>query len=335
MNKPNRYFLTAAFYWCGTVVVSGMSSLYGKTTRNIATQVLQGTGVPTVDLNQYNLPIDVIREGWTVNFVQKATESSGRVKLEAKTNMDHYVELITLAFPRNPETGGLGIELEELAGGRPDGIGITIVAGLVEDGSAEEADLQAGDVLSSVSLIRRRARTDDSSSSSSISETQEEFTAATDCLDYDSTVKAIGGTIPALQPDVFEDTFVLEIKRLRRLPKITVKLRYPPSQNEPDGTITLRASENLRQGMLVRGVKLNDPLAKRFDSKSGGNCGAGGLCRTCSVCVMAGQDLLNPQRLAEQQALGDTPRWRLACKAVVGHGMAEGELVVNVNPNRW
>jgi ferredoxin len=97
----------------------------------------------------------------------------------------------------------------------------------------------------------------------------------------------------------------------------------------------MNAGENLRQGMLVRGVKLNDPLAKRFDTKSGGNCGAGGLCRTCSVCVMDGAELLNDQRIAEKQMLADSPRWRLACKAIVGHGMREGEMTVRVNPKQW
>mmetsp|Transcript_28344 Transcript_28344/g.57963 ORF Transcript_28344/g.57963 Transcript_28344/m.57963 type:complete len:88 (+) Transcript_28344:324-587(+) len=87
--------------------------------------------------------------------------------------------------------------------------------------------------------------------------------------------------------------------------------------------------------MLVRGVKLNDPLAKRFDTKSEGNCGAGGLCRTCAVSVLRGGELLSPQKTAEAQMLGDEPRWRLACKAFVGYGMTEGEVTVAVNPRQW
>jgi Na+-transporting NADH:ubiquinone oxidoreductase subunit NqrF len=114
-----------------------------------------------------------------------------------------------------------------------------------------------------------------------------------------------------------------------------VTLKYPPSQDEKDSTLELFAGENLRLGMLVRGVKLNDPLARRFDTKSEGNCGAGGLCRTCSVSVLRGADLLNPQKPAEKQMLQDNPRWRLGCKAFVGYGMKEGEMVVQVNPNQW
>jgi len=116
---------------------------------------------------------------------------------------------------------------------------------------------------------------------------------------------------------------------------VTIKLKYPPSQNEKDTSIELYAGENLRYGMLIRDVKLNDPLAKRFDTKSSGNCGANGLCRTCAVAISKGDELLNPQRLAEKQILKDSPRWRLACKAIVGFGMKEGEMIIRVNPRQW
>ena len=58
------------------------------------------------------------------------------------------------------------------------------------------------------------------------------------------------------------------------------------------------SGEVLRQAMLVRGVKLNEPLAKRFDDKGVGNCRATGLlCTTCAVSVLQGGELLNPMRM--------------------------------------
>jgi hypothetical protein len=165
-------------------------------------------------------------------------------------------------------------------------------------------------------------------------ETDEESVAVTECLDWEATVAAIQG-LPPLDSENYEEFFALTIKRLRRKPRVKVNLHYPPEQNEPDATIELFAGENLRYGMLVRGVKLNDPLAQRFDAKSGGNCGAGGLCRTCSVSILKGGELLNPQRPAEQQMLADSPRWRLSCKAIVGYGMQEGEMTLRVNPRQW
>ncbi|KAG7367221.1 2Fe-2S iron-sulfur cluster binding domain containing protein [Nitzschia inconspicua] len=313
----------------GLSPVAALSSLYGKTTRNIATQVLQGTGPPTVDLNQYNLPLNVIEKDWTANFVQKSIENEASVQLRAKNFVEHYVDTLIVSFPRK-ENGGLGIQLVELAGGRDDGIGITTVSGLVEGGSAEESGINPGDCLASVSLVRRKQQ---KAGDSAISEKEEEYSVTTECLSYDKTVEAVQ-SLPAPKPG-FDDTFVLKVKRLRRRPKVKVNLQYPPEQGEEDTTIEMYAGENLRQGMLVRGVKLNDPLAKRFDTKQGGNCGAGGLCRTCSVAVVTGGDVLNPQRLAEKQMLQDDPRWRLACKAIVGYGMKEGEMTVRVNPRQW
>ena len=53
--------------------------------------------------------------------------------------------------------------------------------------------------------------------------------------------------------------------------RVTVKMQYPrPSQNEHDATLELFAGENLRMGMLVRGVKLNDALANRVATANGG-----------------------------------------------------------------
>ena len=316
-------------------VVHALSSLYGKTTRNIATQVLQGTGPPAVDLNAYNLPLSTIVEEWTANFVQKSTENQGKVKLQPKNVQGIYVDTVVATFPRQTSGSsgggsGLGIELAELAGGRSDGIGITIISGLVPGGSADGSELIPGDSIATVSLVRRKQQI---SGGTGLAEIQNEWTVSTECLAYDDTVEAIR-TLPPPK-DGFEDMFSVTVRRLRRRPKVTVRLQYPPSQNEPDEVIDIYSGENLRQGMLVRGIKLNDPLAQRFDTKQGGNCGAGGLCRTCSVIVSSGNDVLNPQRPAEKQMLADSPRWRLACKAIVGYGMKEGEMTIKVNPRQW
>jgi ferredoxin len=314
---------------CNIIFIQALSSLYGKTTRNIATQVLQGTGPPVVDLNEYNLPLSTIEREWTANFVQKSTEQTSTVKLQPKNVKGLYVDTIVATF-RRKKSGGLGIELAELAGGRTDGIGITIISGLVEGGSAEGSELIPGDSIASVALVRRKQQI---SGNSGLAEIQNEWSVSTECLGYDETVEAIQ-TLPSSK-DGFEDVFSVTVRRLRRRPRVTVRLQYPPEQNEPDEVIEMYAGENLRQGMLVRGVKLNDPLAQRFDTKQGGNCGAGGLCRTCSVAISSGGEVLNPQRPAEKQMLSDSPRWRLACKAIVGYGMKEGEMTIKVNPRRW
>ena len=87
--------------------------------------------------------------------------------------------------------------------------------------------------------------------------------------------------------------------------------------------------------MLTRGVKLNDALSRRFDSGGTGDCGAEGTCATCAVNVIKGMELLNPIKIQEQQIFQNKHQWRMACKAVVGYGMTEGEMTIQVSPKRW
>ena len=291
-----------------------------------------GTGARTADMNQYNLPLDVIEEQWKASVIPKTIESDGGIFLGVKDDVNLFVDVIQVVVPR-PTDCGLGIELQEVAGGRGDGLGITLVSGVVKDGwiskHCTDGDIQLGDSITSLSVVQRRGRP---GSSGILSDTEETIKAQTECLGYDATVDAIMNLPQPLNQD---EKIIIGLKRLRRKPKIKVNLRYPPSQNEPDAAIELFAGENLRLGMLARGVKLNDPLAQRFDTKSSGNCGAGGLCRTCAVGVLRGGNLLSPQKVAESQMLEDEPRWRLACKSFVGYGMEEGAITVQVNPRQW
>ena len=323
---------------------------FGSTSKNIATQILQGAGPTLVDLNQYNIEsLDRIQNEWTANVVQKVNEKEVYTRLDVKSEKELFVDVVSVTFPRVAD--GMGIELLEIAGGGKESqLGITLISGVTKGGPADGQDIRIGDSISKVSVIYRKKMEkplvddddddddddNDDVGVTNLSEIQDEFTVNTECLSFDATIDALS-TLPSQQSDATYDVYYnLRLKRIRRKPKVTVKLQYPPSQNEPDTTLELFAGENLRQGMLIRGVKLNDPLAQRFDTKSGGNCGAGGLCRTCAVSIMQGNDLLNPQRLAEQQMLADdNPRWRLACKAIVGFGMREGNMTVQVNPRQW
>ena len=296
----------------------------------MATQILQGVGpVSPEHLNTFNIDdLELIAGQLTANLVQKATEKEAKLRMGCVNDREMFVDTVTVTFPRIPDAG-LGLELQELAGGREDGLGITIVTSLVEGGAAasSDVDVRPGDSLAKVSILRTQKNR-------KLEETQQITTVETECLGYDATVSAILNDLPA--PNVaYDDVWQVTLKRLRRKPVVTVNLQYPPSQQEDDVSIQLFAGDNLRQSMLVRNIKLNDPLAKRFDTKNSGNCGAGGLCRTCSVVVVRGAELLNPARVAEKTMLMDNPRMRLACKAIVGYGFQEGEMTIRVNPNQW
>lgn len=306
-----------------------MTHLTHKTQLWEAPVKFAGTGPRQVDMNQYNLPLQQVESQWCANVVEKTIDSEGGIFLGVKNGRELFVDVISVSIPRKVGGSSLGIGLQEFAGGRSDGVGITIVTELIEGGLAQSygADILPGDSISSISVLRRKQ-----DSQRRLVDSEEIIAANTECLGYDRTVEAILALPPA-QSD--NELYLIKLKRLRRKPIIKVNLKYPPEQKVNDETLELFAGENLRLGMLVRGVKLNDPLAKRFDTKSGGNCGAGGLCRTCAVSVLRGSELLNPQKVAEEQMLQDNPRWRLACKAFVGYGMKEGEITIQVNPRQW
>ena len=54
-----------------------------------------------------------------------------------------------------------------------------------------------------------------------------------------------------------------------------------------------------------------------------------------SSVLPTGKELLSPTSTQEAQILAKKPRWRMACKAIVGYGMQEGDMTLQVNPRQW
>lgn len=286
-----------------------------------------GLGGPvSVDMNKYNLNLEDAAEEWTANLVAESSMLAEGVYLGAKSPKVNFADAVKSAGIRRRVGEGLGIELLELAGGRDDGLGITIVSGIVEGGVSAGVGLLPGDSIVKIAVMRKTG-----------SGEEEIASVDTECLGWDATVEAIGSLPPATSTtsEDEEEYLIMTVKRLRRKPKVTVTFQYPPDQGEEDTTIELFSGENLRRAMLVRGIKLNDPLSRRFDSGGQGDCGAEGTCATCAVTVAHGMDLLNEPGTTEQGMLKTNPRYRLACKAIVGYGMQEGSMTVKVNPRQW
>jgi len=274
-------------------------------------------------MNQYNIPLEEAAEQWTAELTAGTSLVKEGVYLGTKKASNLFVDTLSFDVKRD---GGLGIELLEIAGGREDGLGITIASGLVEGGNAENSGILPGDSIVSLQVEK-------STSTEALSENIDVTTISTECLSYDSTIDAI---LSLPSPENSDETVRVTVKRIRRQPKVRVTLQYPPEQNEPDGVIELFAGENLRRAMLTRGVKLNDGLSERFDSGGKGDCGAEGTCATCVVSISKGSELLSPPKTQEQQMIiSRKPRWRMACKAVVGWGMQEGDMTIKVNPRQW
>eukprot|EP00584_Thalassiosira_punctigera_P023016 CAMPEP_0172553768 /NCGR_PEP_ID=MMETSP1067-20121228/51642_1 /TAXON_ID=265564 ORGANISM="Thalassiosira punctigera, Strain Tpunct2005C2" /NCGR_SAMPLE_ID=MMETSP1067 /ASSEMBLY_ACC=CAM_ASM_000444 /LENGTH=325 /DNA_ID=CAMNT_0013341999 /DNA_START=142 /DNA_END=1119 /DNA_ORIENTATION=- len=277
-------------------------------------------GAPSVNMDKYNLPLERSINEWTAVVQAESSMQSSGIFLRAK-DKELFVDTLQFAVRRE---GGLGLLLTEIAGGREDGVGITIIEEVLAGGNAERSGIVAGDSIVALTV----ASTDENG----MNVNEMRIDVATECLGYDATIDALTSLPP---PASAEDEVTLTVKRIRKQPKVNVKLQYPPYLDEPDVSIELFAGENLRRAMLTRGIKLNDKLAERFDSGGSGDCGSDGTCATCVVGVTKGKDLLSPMGQQEEQILKKKPRWRMACKAVVGYGMTEGEMTLQVSPRQW
>ncbi len=141
--------------------------------------------------------------------------------------------------------------LTEIAGGRSDGIGITIIEEVLPGGNSGGVGLIPGDSIVSLSVS--------TSSGGKNGEDVDTTRVSTECLGYDATIDAIT-SLPS--PTTDDEMVTITVKRVRRQPKINVRLQYPPGSGEEDAMIELFAGENLRRAMLTRGIKLNDKLVR-------------------------------------------------------------------------
>ena len=220
---------------------------------------------------------------------------------------------VDMVVPRSPESPGIGLGLEEL--GSDGEIGLVLVDTVVEGGNAAKASSPfiVGDALISVR--------DEAGDLEDV-----RLEGAT----YDDTVAALGA-LPAALGDL-----IFTVRRLERQATVNLRLQFEPSEKRADEQLVLLPGQPLRQTILARGIKLNDPLALRFDSGGPGDCGGEGCCCTCAVQVVSGQELLSGAKTQEKQMLRKHPDWRLGCRARISEELeTDGELVVRASPRGW
>lgn len=231
---------------------------------------------------------------------------------------DYFVDdILSVAVSRD---GGLGLELLELAGGRDDGIGITVVSGVVKGGNAEKAGIIPGDSISAVAVYETKT-----SSSGGLVEETKSRACNCECKDFDNTIDAL-----ASFPGDEADAVYLDLKRIRRWPKVQVQVSYPPSQCA-EGFNNVKqleffAGENLQRALRNRGIVLDDPGNPKCDY-----CGS----NACYVSIDKGKDILNPMGVTEEKLMKRNPKVRLSCKTTVGYNMQEGEMKLRVNLSQW
>ncbi|OEU17222.1 hypothetical protein FRACYDRAFT_237635 [Fragilariopsis cylindrus CCMP1102] len=236
-----------------------------------------------VDENKYNVDAEAAADIWTVSVSpdDRLDRVAGVPFLDSKSK-NHFVDDVRVIVRRD---GGMGIELLELAGGRDDDFGLTIVSGV--SGNAEKAGIIAGDSITSVEVKKV------TTSSGGSNESREMFDC--ECKNFDTTIGLLGSFPPEI------DSIVLNLKRIRRWPKINVVVEYPPIQCAEGvsntETVELFAGENLKRALQNRGIIFEDRDAEKL--------------------------------------MKNNPKCRLSCKTVVGFNMQEGDIRLRINLNEW
>jgi len=275
-----------------------------------------------VNPDKFNVSLDQASKLWTASVQQEDnSKQPAGVPFLDSTSKDYYVD--DLQSVEINRAGGLGMDLLELAGGREDGVGITIVESVNAGGNAEKAGIIAGDSISAVSVYETTTSTP--SDGIGVEEVTKRRVTGCECKDFDGTVDALVN-FPA---DDNEKLF-LDIKRIRRWPKIQVKVEYPPSQcaEGVDNVkrIELFAGENLKRALQNRGIILDDPGNVKCDY-----CGSNG----CYVSISKGKSILSPIGRTEEKLFESNPTCRISCKTTVGYNMQEGDLSLRVNLLQW
>ena len=196
----------------------------------------------------------------------------------------------------------MGLELLELAGGRDtDDYGITIVSGV--SGNAKQAGVVPGDAIASIQIRMTQQQDTESNpppdNGIAMSSTESVQVFPCECKNFDTTM----GLLASLPADV--PAVMLNLKRLRRWPKLQVVVEYPPIQcatgSDNTETIELVAGENLKRALQNRGIVLEDRDARKCDF-----CGG-----KCTVQVDQGMPLLSPMSMTEEKIMKQNPKCRV------------------------
>lgn len=301
------------------------SSLFAAPAGSDFARAVPATGEPltrngAVDPNTYNVDLQTAAELWTVSVSpENQIDRIANKPFLDVTSKDYYVDDETIVLTRSEASPGLGLELVELAGGRDDGVGLTIVEGV--SGNAEAAGVLAGDSIGSVEFATKTS----TGSKLNVEESIEAESLDCECRDFDFTFEMLTSIPPASEIE----SITLNIKRIRRWPRVKVLVEYPPSQvaegAESTETLELFAGENLRRALLNRGIIMEDPQAPKCDF-----CGG-----KCTVKIDQGMPLLSPMSTTEEKIMARNPKCRISCKTVVGYNMQEGNVRLKINLNAW
>ena len=107
----------------------------------------------------------------------------------------------------------MGLLLTEIAGGRDDGVGITIIEEVLDDGNSAGSGIIAGDSIVALSITKTK-------NDGTMNVIEERVGVSTECLGYDATIDAITSLPPLTSSD---DEITLTVKRIRKQPKVCLQ----------------------------------------------------------------------------------------------------------------
>merc|ERR1712146_775167 len=105
---------------------------------------------------------------------------------------------------------------------------------------------------------------------------------------------------------------------------------------QKETTIPILAGSNLRKAMSTQ-LPIYDPKTKRYDQPFiTGNCGGEGICGTCLVQVLQGNENVSKVDQIEKmsQEKWGVVNWRLSCRTVIGPENKEGNIKIKLQPQK-
>eukprot|EP00600_Ochromonadales_sp_CCMP1393_P007187 CAMPEP_0174969084 /NCGR_PEP_ID=MMETSP0004_2-20121128/8530_1 /TAXON_ID=420556 /ORGANISM="Ochromonas sp., Strain CCMP1393" /LENGTH=306 /DNA_ID=CAMNT_0016218463 /DNA_START=148 /DNA_END=1069 /DNA_ORIENTATION=+ len=253
------------------------------------------------------------------------------------------IEVIKTQVPKRVEPTSsipLGLNLVELASGHgSDSRGLVLVENVEEDGLVNtfgQGKIQRGDTIVSVSTIDTNIPTENKK------------TMRVEAQNLEETLDVIQRARQSSHGDMLEINAI----RLVRRKVVHVIVDAGDSDNAVGSmnSFDVLSGTNLRMELLTKSLKIYDANTNRYDQPyAKGDCGGEGICGTCTVHVLQGQDLLLPPDSLETTMINAKKQqfqckygvdaqsqcWRLACRTIVGaYNVPNGTLHVRLRPQQ-
>jgi len=156
---------------------------------SLIVDILTNSGYQWQEHLGYNIPLEEAAELWTASIQESnnADRKAGVPYLDSNSK-DYFVDdIVPVEVSRN---GGLGIELLELAGGRDDVIGFTVVSAVTKGGNAERAVIISTDSIARITMYERETSNNLGRSSGLVEEAK---SRVRDCeaREFDDTIDAL------------------------------------------------------------------------------------------------------------------------------------------------